>query len=88
VSIIFGAEDPSLNPGVALSLHEALSTSVLSLLPKRGIGLNWMALLRWHSSCSHCQKIRERKGSPIKEMATICLLSILESVRDSISCEW
>jgi haloalkane dehalogenase len=36
VRIIFGAEDPYLNPGVARSLHEALPTSDLSLLPKKG----------------------------------------------------
>jgi len=30
------AEDPYLNPGVARSLHEALPTSDLSLLPKKG----------------------------------------------------
>ena len=36
VRIIFGAEDPYLNTGVARSLHEALPTSDLSLLPKRG----------------------------------------------------
>ena len=36
VRIIFGAEDPYLNPGVARSLHEALPTSDLSLLPKEG----------------------------------------------------
>jgi haloalkane dehalogenase len=36
VHIIFGAEDPYLNPGVARSLHEALPTSELSLLPKKG----------------------------------------------------
>jgi len=34
--IIFGAEDPYLDPGVARSLHEALPTSDLSLLPKKG----------------------------------------------------
>jgi pimeloyl-ACP methyl ester carboxylesterase len=32
----FGAEDPYLDPGVAHSLHEALPTSDLSLLPKKG----------------------------------------------------
>jgi haloalkane dehalogenase len=36
VRIIFGAEDPYLNTGVARSLHEALPTSELSLLPKKG----------------------------------------------------
>ncbi len=36
VRIIFGAEDPYLNPGVARFLHEALPTSDLSLLPKKG----------------------------------------------------
>jgi pimeloyl-ACP methyl ester carboxylesterase len=36
VRIIFGAEDPYLNTGVAQSLHEALPTSDLSLLPKKG----------------------------------------------------
>jgi pimeloyl-ACP methyl ester carboxylesterase len=36
VRIIFGAEDPYLNPGVARSLHEALPTSDLSLMPKKG----------------------------------------------------
>jgi haloalkane dehalogenase len=36
VRIIFGAEDPYLNPGVARSLHEALPTSDLWLLPKKG----------------------------------------------------
>jgi pimeloyl-ACP methyl ester carboxylesterase len=36
VRIIFGAEDPYLDPGVARSLHEALPTSDLSLLPKKG----------------------------------------------------
>ncbi len=36
VRIIFGAEDPYLNPGVARSLHEALPTSDLALLPKKG----------------------------------------------------
>jgi len=36
VRIIFGAEDPYLNTGVAQSLHEALPTSDLSLLPKEG----------------------------------------------------
>jgi haloalkane dehalogenase len=36
VRIIFGAEDPYLNTGVARSLHEALPTSDLSLLPKKG----------------------------------------------------
>lgn len=36
VQIIFGAEDPYLNPGVARSLHEALPTSDLSLLPQKG----------------------------------------------------
>jgi len=36
VRIIFGAEDPYLNPGVARSLHEALPTSDLSLLPRKG----------------------------------------------------
>jgi pimeloyl-ACP methyl ester carboxylesterase len=36
VRIIFGAEDPYLNIGVARSLHEALPTSDLSLLPKKG----------------------------------------------------
>ena len=30
------AEDPYLNTGVARSLHEALPTSDLSLLPKKG----------------------------------------------------
>jgi len=36
VRIIFGAEDPYLNTGVAQSLHEALPTSDLSLLPEKG----------------------------------------------------
>ena len=36
VRIIFGAEDPYLNPGVARALHEALPTSDLWLLPKKG----------------------------------------------------
>jgi len=36
VRIIFGAEDPYLNPGVARSLHEALPTSDLALLPMKG----------------------------------------------------
>ncbi len=36
VRIIFGAEDPYLNTGVARSLHEALPTSDLWLLPKKG----------------------------------------------------
>jgi haloalkane dehalogenase len=36
VRIIFGAEDPYLNTGVARSLHEALPTSDLALLPKKG----------------------------------------------------
>ena len=36
VRIIFGEEDPYLNPGVARSLHEALPTSDLWLLPKQG----------------------------------------------------
>jgi len=36
VRIIFGAKDPYLNPGVARSLHEALPTSDLSLLPQKG----------------------------------------------------
>jgi haloalkane dehalogenase len=36
VRIIFGAKDPYLNPGVARSLHEALPTSDLSLLPEKG----------------------------------------------------
>ena len=36
VRIIFGAEDPYLNPGVARSLHEALPTSDFSLLQKKG----------------------------------------------------
>jgi len=36
VRIIFGAEDPYQNTGVARSLHEALPTSDLSLLPKKG----------------------------------------------------
>ena len=36
VRIIFGAEDPYLNTGVARSLHEALPTSDLTLLPKKG----------------------------------------------------
>jgi pimeloyl-ACP methyl ester carboxylesterase len=36
VRIIFGAEDPFLNPGVARSLHEALPTSDLALLPMKG----------------------------------------------------
>jgi len=36
VRIIFGAKDPYLNPGVARSLHEAMPTSDLTLLPKKG----------------------------------------------------
>ncbi len=36
VRIIFGAEDPYLNTGVAQSLHEALPTSNLLLLPEKG----------------------------------------------------
>ncbi len=36
VRIIFGAEDPYLNTGVARALHEALPTSDLWLLPKKG----------------------------------------------------
>src|SRR5260370_114163 len=36
VRTIFGAEDPYLDPGVARSLHEALPTSDLSLLPRKG----------------------------------------------------
>jgi len=36
VRIIFGAEDPYLNPGVARFLHEALPTSDLALLAKKG----------------------------------------------------
>jgi len=36
VRIIFGAEDPYLNTGVVRSLHEALPTSDLSLLQKKG----------------------------------------------------
>jgi haloalkane dehalogenase len=36
VRIIFGAEDPYLNTGVARSLHEALPTSDLWLLPQKG----------------------------------------------------
>jgi len=36
VRIIFGAEDPYLNPGVACFLHEALPTSDLALLAKKG----------------------------------------------------
>jgi haloalkane dehalogenase len=36
VRIIFGAKDPYLNTGVARSLHEALPTSDLSLLPEMG----------------------------------------------------
>ena len=36
VRIIFGAKDPYLNAGVARSLHEALPTSDLWLLPKKG----------------------------------------------------
>ena len=70
VRIIFGAEDPYLNTGVARSLHEALPTSELSLLPKKG---HWPQLgvsLRCHSSCSLCQQLRECKFSPSKEMAT------------------
>jgi hypothetical protein len=31
------AEDPYLNPSVARSLHEALPTSDLSLLPKKAL---------------------------------------------------
>src|SRR5262249_17941647 len=31
-----------------------------------GIGPNWVVPLRWHSSCSPCQKRRLRKGSPRK----------------------
>jgi hypothetical protein len=37
---------------------------------RRGIGPNWVVPLRWHSSCSLCQQLRERKVSPSKEMAT------------------
>jgi haloalkane dehalogenase len=36
VRIIFGAEDPYLNPGVARSLHEALPASDLALLSMKG----------------------------------------------------
>jgi haloalkane dehalogenase len=36
VRIIFGVQDPYLNTGVAQSLHEALPTSELSLLPEKG----------------------------------------------------
>jgi haloalkane dehalogenase len=36
VRIIFGAEDPYLDPGVARYLYEALPTSDLSLLPQKG----------------------------------------------------
>jgi len=36
VRIIFGAEDPYLNPGVARFLHEAMPTSDLALLAKKG----------------------------------------------------
>src|SRR5260221_12883987 len=36
VRIIFGAEDPYLDPGVPSSLHETLPSSDLSLLPKKG----------------------------------------------------
>ena len=36
VRIIFGAKDPYLNTGVARSLHEAMPTSDLTLLPKKG----------------------------------------------------
>ena len=64
VRIIFGAKDPYLNTGVARSLHEALPTSDLWLLSEKGHWPQMDGARRWHSSCTLCQKLRERLQSP------------------------